>query len=59
MMTFGAFQEALRPDAIAAEYDALPEAIRARVTLEQYRWLSGAERHRLVQDETEPDTYQD
>lgn len=41
------------------EYDALPEAIRALFTFEQYQWLSEAERARLIQIETEPEHYDD
>lgn len=41
------------------EYDALPEAIRALYSFEQYQWLSEHERARLIQTETEPDQYDD
>ncbi len=40
------------PDA----YDALPEEIQAVVSPKEYAWLSAAEKHRLTQDLTEPDT---
>jgi hypothetical protein len=36
-------------------YDALPESIKAIVSPQEYAWLSAAEKHRLVQDITEPD----
>lgn len=42
-----------------AEYEALPESIRAYYTYEQYKWLSDAEKARLLQTETEPDQYDD
>lgn len=38
------------------DYDALPESIKAMYTPEQYLWLSGEEKGRLVQTETEPET---
>lgn len=40
-----------------AEYAALPEDIRALYTYEQWQWLSGEEKVRLVQVETEPEQY--
>lgn len=42
-----------------AEYDALPEAIKNLYTLQQYLWLSDAEKARLMQTETEPETFED
>jgi hypothetical protein len=39
------------------EYNALPESIKATLTFEKFLWLSDLEKARLVQDETEPDTY--
>lgn len=41
------------------DYQALPEAIRASYSFEQYLWLSDREKARLVQAETEPDSYPD
>lgn len=40
-----------------AEYNALPDAIKALLSFLEYQWLSGAERASLLQSETEPDTY--
>lgn len=40
-------------------YLALPEAIRALYTFEQYLWLSDLDKARLIQNETEPDFYPD
>lgn len=37
------------------EYDALPESVRALYTLQEYLWLSDAEKARLLQTETEPE----
>jgi len=37
------------------DYDALPESVKAGMTFEQYQWLSGAEKGRLLQTETEPE----
>jgi hypothetical protein len=42
---------------IYRDYQALPEAIRALYSFEQYLWLSDAEKSRLVQLECEPDSY--
>jgi len=42
-----------------SEYDALPEAVKANYSMLQYLWLSDDEKGRLVQTETEPETYQD
>lgn len=36
-------------------YDGLPDAIKAIVSRAEYAWLSADEKHRLVQDITEPD----
>lgn len=36
-------------------YDGLPEPIKAIVSPKEYAWLSATEKHRLVQDLTEPD----
>lgn len=44
-------------DRAFAEYEALPEDIRQLYTYEQYLWLSGAEKARIVQAETEPEQY--
>jgi len=38
-----------------ADYDRLPVSIKAAYTLEQYQWLSGDEKGRLEQTETEPE----
>jgi hypothetical protein len=37
------------------DYDLLPQSIRDLYSPEQYRWLSDAEKARLLQSETEPD----
>lgn len=42
-----------------SEYLALPEAIRLLYTWEQYLWLSDDEKGRLLQTETEPETFND
>ena len=42
-----------------SEYNALPEAIRLLYTWEQYLWLSDDEKGRLLQTETEPETFND
>lgn len=42
-----------------SEYNALPEAIKALYTWEQYLWLSTEEKGRLLQTETEPETFND
>jgi hypothetical protein len=39
----------------AAEYDALPAAIRAYLPLREWLWLSDGEKAHLEQSETEPD----
>jgi hypothetical protein len=41
------------------DYQALPESIRAYYSFEQYLWLSDLEKARLIQTETEPDSYDD
>lgn len=41
------------------EYEALPEAIKNLYTLEQYLWLSDTEKGRLMQTETEPESFED
>lgn len=41
------------------DYQALPESIRAYYAFDQYLWLSDAEKARLLQAETEPDSYDD
>ncbi len=38
-----------------SDYDRLPESIKALYTFEQYQWLSGDEKGRLEQRETEPE----
>ncbi len=43
----------------STEYDALPECIKAMYTLHQYLWLSDDEKGRLMQTETEPESYED
>lgn len=37
------------------DYDRLPEAVKQYYSLEQYLWLSEAQKARLIQDETEPE----
>lgn len=37
------------------DYDSLPTGIKALYTFEQYQWLSGEEKGRLIQTETEPE----
>lgn len=44
-------------DQARAEYEALPESIRAYYTYEQYLWLSETQKALLIQTETEPDQY--
>ena len=39
-------------------YDQLPESIKALYTPTQYLWLSDAEKGRLIQTETEPETFE-
>jgi len=41
------------------DYMELPESIRALYGFDQYLWLSDAEKVRLIQTETEPDSYPD
>jgi hypothetical protein len=41
------------------DYLDLPESIRALYSFDQYLWLSDAEKARLIQAETEPDSYSD
>lgn len=43
----------------STEYEALPESIKAMYSLEQYLWLSDDEKARLVQTETEPESFED
>jgi hypothetical protein len=50
-------QEADMMDQARAEYEALPESIRAYYTYEQYLWLSETQKALLIQTETEPDQY--
>jgi hypothetical protein len=40
-----------------AEYETLPEDIQALYTYTQWMWLSGEEKARVVQAETEPEQY--
>ena len=42
-----------------SEYLALPEAIKSLYTWEQYLWLSDDEKGRLLQTDTEPETFND
>lgn len=44
---------------VRAEYEALPESVKATLSFYEYQWLSGAEKSRLVQTMTEPDHYDD
>jgi hypothetical protein len=39
------------------EYDALPEPIKAALPQREWLWLSDAEKARLIQDETEPESF--
>lgn len=41
------------------EYNALPAAIKACYSFEQYLWLSDREKALLVQAETEPEQFDD
>ena len=43
----------------SSAYDALPEGIKAHVTLKEFRWMGQHNRDRLHQDFTEPDYYED
>lgn len=36
------------------EYRALPEVVRVHLTAKEYAWLSNDERHRLLDDFTQP-----
>jgi len=51
------FRDRAAPDQYVAPdtYDALPDAIKAIVSVTEYAWLSAAEKHRLTQDMTEPE----
>lgn len=42
-------------DDLPADYRALPESIKAYVSLKEWLWLSDTEKARLVQTETEPE----
>lgn len=46
-------QQALSP----RQYDELPEGIKTTLSPREWLWLSDGEKARLVQTETEPDTY--
>lgn len=46
-----------RDNLVYREYLALPDAIRALYSFENYLWLSDLEKARLIQAETEPDSY--
>ena len=48
-----ALQEALEPK----EYEQLPECVKANYSVKEWLWLSDAEKARLVQDETEPESF--
>jgi hypothetical protein len=50
--------EALQ-QAMASQYQELPEAIRTNVTYTDWAWLSDAEKARLQQSETEPEGCED
>jgi hypothetical protein len=41
------------------DYDGLPASIKSNYTFEQYQWLSGDEKARLMQTETEPEAFDD
>lgn len=48
--------QALAPDRVRDEYEALPEAIKARLSFLEYLWLPDDQKGpRLLQRETEPD----
>lgn len=47
--------DALWTDALKAEYDALPEAIKHGYPLEVYRNMGSYGRQHLIEQETEPD----
>jgi hypothetical protein len=38
-----------------AQYDALPESIKATLTRREYNWLTDAQKAQLVDRESEPD----
>lgn len=38
-------------------YDELPEAIKQTMPRREWLWLSDAEKARLIQDETEPESF--
>lgn len=38
-----------------SDYDALPEAVKATYSEQEYLWLSDGEKARLLQTETEPE----
>lgn len=40
------------------EYEELPEAIKHTMSYQGWAWLSDAEKARLVQDETEPESFE-
>jgi hypothetical protein len=40
------------------DYDQLAACLKALYTFEQYQWLSGDEKARLVQGETEPEVFE-
>jgi hypothetical protein len=42
----------------AREYDELPEAIKHTMDFRGWAWLSDAEKARLIQDETEPESFE-
>jgi hypothetical protein len=44
-------------DGARAEYEALPEDIKALYSYQQYQWLSEEEKARVTQAETEPEQY--
>lgn len=44
------------PDVGKDAYSALPEPIKASMTHKEWLWLSDAEKQRLIQTETEPET---
>lgn len=48
-------QQALSP----RQYDELPEGIKATLSSREWLWLSDGEKARLVQTETEPESYDD
>jgi len=40
---------------IEQAYEELPESVRQYYSLHEYKWMSGEQRARLVQEDTEPD----